>query len=428
MNRSTNFKAPNTPHPKASWDFRTALDENRLGQAWSPSNSDVSEFAYAFLPFASRLYESVVPKHRTNLAGAAFSYEIQLLSDVALPNAYAFTGQSGGLFVGLTSSLFEVVCRVCHEVFKDDKLYELLTEPINSTLARPRKITAKYLDFEGKGSAIASSIAAMDAGFMAQAPENWRAHYFSCDGMLLAKSFEYRVRDQVLCFVFHHEMAHLIEGHVSLLSSKFGAGPIRESDASSDGLWLREAMEFQADLAATKALAHTAFSRRYFLQKMGLKSDWSQEVNLNLLAIYIVHVILVYMALFNQMVVTQTYRFTGDDFQNAYDRSTSHPSSGARTITSINTFLNLIEASEKNGGEPFEGNNCEPIRAAQILKHLGTRYYDFAMSFLKMHQSEDAFQADRLKIWKGAALTELEKMCQPYTFVGLGARGNVRGQ
>lgn len=402
-------------------EFVAAAAAQGFGSAWVAPDENAAGYAYAFYSLAGAIYEKTLPVRRRNLAGQDFSYEFHYFTGANFPNAYAFSDTSKRLFVGFTASLYGLIDIVCRRIFEDSVILEILEEDISATAARELRLTLDFLDLGRKDSAILSNFLVDAEQLQAPPPADWRESYTVAGDFLLATDPKYRVRDAILSYFFHHEMGHLIEGHVGLLSGRYGAGAVGEADLRSDRTQQRLAMEFQADKAAGKALALISNSRRMFCRHLGIESDWNRIVTLDLLAIFIAHTILA-MTEFTADHVIKGDPLTEAEVKSIFQQSEQYPSVGVRMIAAANTYMTALEPLDALGDELVEPEPRRYYKSLQMMKRLGDIYSEFAMMLAISRAFEDDFDVERRDIAASAAIAQLNRDCAPYAFGGIGSR------
>lgn len=401
-------------------EFVAAAEAQGFGSAWVAPDDNAADYAYAFQSLAGALYEKTLPVRRRNLAGQDFSYEFHYVTGTNFPNAYAFSDSSKRLFVGFTASLYGLVDIVCRKIFEDDGVLEIFEEDISVTAARELKLTLDMLDLGRKDSAILSNFLVDAEQLHAPPPADWRECYTVAGDFLLATDLRYRVRDAILSYFFHHEMGHLIDGHVGLLSGRYGAGAVGEADPRSDRTPQRLAMEFQADKAAAKTLALISNSRRMFCRHMGVESDWNRIVTLDLLAIFVAHTILA-MTEFTADYVIKGDRLTEAEMKNIFQQTEQYPSVGVRMIAAANTYMTALAPLDTMVDDFVEPEPRRYYKSLQMMKRLGDIYAEFAMMLVVSRVFEDDFDMERKDIAASAAIAQLNRDCAPYAFGGIGS-------
>ncbi|HWD28536.1 MAG TPA: hypothetical protein VG387_15300 [Rhizomicrobium sp.] len=402
-----------------SHDYRRAVQELQLGSAWRTDQEELGAFATAFSSLSAAAYTESLPKRRRNGLGEDFSYEFQYLSGVLFPNAHAFSGSDGRLFVGITASMYGLVNQVCDQLFEDDAISRLLDEKLEVVTARKRRLTMEFADMGQKRSAIFSNYVVDDEFIAAAPPSGWRTSYRSVGDFSIAVSDKYRVRDAILSYIFHHEMGHLIEGHVGLQSRQEGAGVLGESgDGSLDPTQLRLAMEFQADRSAAKALLLVSHARHAIAGRAGIENNWNRSVSLDFLSIFLAHTILT-MSAMAEGRISKGGDLSDSEVKDIFHQNTSYPSAGIRMISALNTYVNSLDAIDPLVKEDIDSKDTRLMRPMDVVKHLGDTYGEFAMMLVIARIHEDDFQAGRKAIFEEGSIDRLRRECAPYAFGGL---------
>jgi hypothetical protein len=398
--------------------FDRAAQENGLGLAWRSQIDECDAFASAFLNLTSAAYTEAMPKRRRNDRGEDFSYEFHYLAGDAFPNAYAFSGQDGGLYVGITASMYGLINTVCDKIFEKVDITACLDEDVAVVAARPLRLSVEFLETGQKDSIIFSNFTVDDELIAVDPPSDWRSGYASAGSFLFATADKYRVRDGVLSYIFHHEMGHLIEGHVGHAARKTGAGSIGEAASPVDPGSLQLAMEFQADNAASKVLAVVSRSRHVIAGHIGVENDWNRSVSLDILSIYLAHTILTMSGVIRDLVMKGSDH-SGADIESLFHDHTSYPSAGVRLVSSLNTYIRGLEPMDALVTTPIDPQGQRFHKVLGVMKRLGEEYFEFSMMLAISRVFEDKFHADRKAILDAGLVDEVRRVCAPYAFGGV---------
>ena len=402
--------------PEPSAEFEQAARSIFGGVPWRTQDDRAQRLFYEPFDLARQIYSAISPERRVNDRGEPFFIESHYINGELPLNVSAFhNGQS--FCIGYTSTVFTTVEKICHVIFSEPAFQHLLydasadeladyakaaelrrpgvEEPVSPIAFTGCDVGDELVDLYDRFLLVITSFAELDDR---------------------ARSDARLLRNLVLEYILHHEVGHIVHGHVGLIHEQLGFLGIAErvdAEEEIDLLDLRQQMEFQADQYAARSLFHTSRSHSLMTEESPFPRTTEFVCVLQTLALLIAQT--VFATLKIARIGPQ-----GNDWEDSVQRTIAveglYPSTGVRLINGYVTYMTSLTNACRLGVEGLdpEVTRTVGLKFGALKTQLVYRYNEFTIIGASLFDFSDAIIRQEEAYSESEALTA---RCAPYAFV-----------
>lgn len=402
--------------PQPTAEFESAAQAIFGGPSWRSRDDRALRLFYEAFDLPRQIYSAISPERRENDEGEPFFVESHFINGELPLNASAFhNGRS--YCIGYTSTLFTAVEKVCHVVLSEPDFQRLLYDADADELST--FASAARLKRPGEDEPV-SPIAFTGCDIGDELVDLYERFLLLITNFVKlddrARSDARLLRNLVLEYILHHEVGHIVHGHVGLIRSQLGFLGIAErvdADEAVDPLDMRQEMEFQADRYAARTLFHTSRSHALVTEQSPFPRTTEFICVLQALAL------LIAQTLFATLKIARIGP-QGEDWDGTVHRTMAveglYPSAGVRLINGYLTYMTSLHNACELGLEGLHSKIRARVgtRFAALTSALIHRYNEFAIIGTGLFDFSDALTRQEAAYAESDALT---KRCAPFAFL-----------